>query len=75
MKQKNGLRMKTEMNMEDKRFSFFADPQKNNEKECHHTFAHLATYISTKPTKKGNQKSKSSNPHFFINLKIIAFSQ
>jgi hypothetical protein len=48
----------------EKRFSFFADMQKTN-KECYHTFAHLAACTRTKPTHKGSQKSKSATLHFF----------
>ena len=61
------LKMKQKMtDLKDKRFSFFADPQKNKEKECHHTFAHLAACIHSKPTREGSQKSKSSDTHYFV---------
>jgi len=38
--ERNGLRMKKEMTMKDKIFSFFADSLKK-EKESHHTFGTL----------------------------------
>ena len=70
----NGLRMKSELTMKEKRFSFFADPQKKG-KESHHTFAHLAACIRTKPTQEGTQKSKffHSSIFFVIYLKMIIF--
>jgi hypothetical protein len=54
----------------DKRFSFFADPQKIN-KECPRTFAHLAACSHTKPTHEGSQKSKSANAQYYVVLFYI----
>ena len=73
---KNGLSIKNiAKELKDKRFSFFADPQKT--KECHRTFAHLVTYTHLADT--GRQPKEQIFRHtffcmyfkmFFLTLKI-----
>jgi major membrane immunogen (membrane-anchored lipoprotein) len=47
-----------------RKFCFFADPQKNKNKECLHTLAHLPAFPSHKsPTHEGRQKSQSADTH------------
>jgi len=51
----NGLRMKNEMTMKEKRFSFFADPQERKAESRHtlHTFANH----TSQPSNQNLQKS------------------
>jgi hypothetical protein len=62
----NGLRMKNENTMTEKRFSFFADPQK----EKRYAFAQLAHCLLPDTQANASQKSKSQ---FFLthNLKSM----
>ena len=80
----NGLRI-IKKYMKDKRFSFFADPQKNKEKECHHTFGTLPfarhtsqRFVKAKESNLATAKNNCNQVNInhlnimFMNMKIMS---
>ena len=65
----NGLRMKNEMTMREKRFSFFADPQERKA-ESQPTFGTLPFVRHT-----SHRFAKVKEPNFAMPLNCITFDQ